>query len=435
MDKDDNKLIAILVAVDDGSNKDFNYMIDEMINLIDACDMSVRETFVQVLDNPHPATYVGKGKLEEVRMNVDAFDVDYVIFADNLSPAQLKNITNGLNCAVLDRTGLILEIFARRAKTIEARLQVEAANLQYMLPRLVGMRTSLGRQAGASGSMSNKGQGEKQLELDRRHIEKRISELNRELDSIEHDRMIQRSRRSKNHTKSVALVGYTNAGKSTIMNYFLKSVEAREEKHVFEKDMLFATLDTTVRRIESDDNKNFLLTDTVGFVSNLPHGLVKAFRSTLDEVKYADLLLLVLDSSDKYCMEQLAVTEETLRELGCIDIPKIYVLNKVDITSGEADGDNSLKSVLPKSLTENTTVKISAKTGYNMEELVSVIKNELYRDNEIATFLIPYTRGELLNLISSEGHVLETEYLEEGTKVCADVPSWVYGKVSEFLDT
>ena len=422
---------ALLIAVDDDSANDFEYMLDEMRSLIEACDMKVRDTIVQILENPNPATYVGKGKLEEVRMNVDAFDVEYVIFADNLSPAQLKNITNEINCAVFDRTGLILEIFARRARTIEARLQVESANLQYMLPRLVGMRTSLGRQGGASGSMSNKGQGEKQIELDRRHIEKRLHELNRELESIEHDRKVQRARRSKNHTKSVALVGYTNAGKSTIMNYLLKDTNVKEEKQVFEKDMLFATLDTTVRRIESDDNKDFLLTDTVGFVSNLPHGLVKAFRSTLDEVRYADLLLVVLDVSDKYCMEQLEVTQNTLSELECMDIPKIFVLNKVD-RQEVADADENYAAP-PKVLKESTTIRVSARTGYNMEELVHIIKNELYRDNETATFLIPYTNGDLINLINSEGHVLATEYIEEGTRICADVPGWVFGRIKQYI--
>lgn len=421
-DINDNKILkAVLVAVDDGSSADFEYSVEEMKNLIEACDMEVVETVIQSMANPNPTTYIGTGKLEELRGIADFEDADYCIFADNLSPAQLNNITDGVDTAVLDRTGLILEIFARRAKTREARLQVESANLQYMLPRLVGMRKSLGRQAGASGSLSNKGQGEKQLELDRRHIERKISELNRELKSIEHDRSVQRAQRVKKHIPQVALVGYTNAGKSTLMNRLLSLNEADEEKLVFEKDMLFATLDTTVRRIDFQDNKNFLLSDTVGFISNLPHGLVKAFRSTLEEAVRADLLLIVLDASDPHINEEREITEATLKALECDGIPRIYVMNKCD----------KLILVPENVLRPERRAYISAKQGTGLDELIAMIKDVLYKSNEIIEMVIPYNKGAALDLINREGTVLETEYRAEGTYIKADVPAHIAGKLKK----
>lgn len=411
-------LKAILVAVDDNSNSDFEYMLDEMENLIEACDMEPSVRSVQTLPNPNPGTYVGKGKLDEIQTIIDMLDITHVVFADTLTPAQLKNVTDILNVTVLDRTGLILEIFSKRAGTREARLQVESANLHYMLPRLIGMRANLGRQGGASGSMSNKGQGEKQLELDRRHIERKIKELDRELEAIEHDRQVQRGARDRSNLPSVALVGYTNAGKSTLMNHMISLSGGADEKQVMEKDMLFATLDTTVRKIATGDKKDFLLSDTVGFVSNLPHSLIKAFRSTLDEARYADLLLIVLDASDSHMDEQKQVTEDTLRELDCIDIPRIYVMNKcdrLDIYPGNEKRDDDV-------------VYISAKTGLHMEDLLDRIKSIVYSGNEKIDVTIPYSEGTLVSLISENCNVLTTEYLPEGTHIIADAPKWISGQ-------
>lgn len=410
---------AILVAVDDGSHDDFEYLMDEMDNLISACDMEVVARSVQTLSNPNPGTYVGKGKLAEVSELVDMLEAEYVIFAETLSPAQLKNVADAVDAVVLDRTGLILEIFARRAGTREARLQVESANLHYMLPRLIGMRTSLGRQGGASGSMSNKGQGEKQLELDRRHIERKIHELDRELEAIEHDRGVQRSARAKGHTPSVALVGYTNAGKSTLMNRLIAMSGGSDDKRVMEKDMLFATLDTTVRRIELGDNKDFLLSDTVGFVSNLPHSLVKAFRSTLDEARYADLLLIVLDASDPHMNEHKLVTEDTLRELGCQDVPHLYVMNKCD----------RLDIFPSKEFRDNDVVYISAATGLGMDELLDKIRGLIYQKNRMVDLVIPYAKGAIVGLLNDNANVISTDYLAEGTHIVADCPEWLAGKI------
>ena len=328
----------------------------------------------------------------------------------------------------MDRTSLILEIFSRRAKTREARLQVESARLQYMLPRLVGMRDSLGRQAGASGSLSNKGSGEKQIELDRRKIERRISELGRELDAIEHDRDIQRRKRSKSALPLAALVGYTNAGKSTLMNRLLTTCadtaggSVKEEKMVMEKDMLFATLDTTVRKIEPGNRKDFLLSDTVGFVSRLPHGLIKAFRSTLDEVRYADLLLNVVDASDERFREQMRVTEETLRELGAEKIPCIHVMNKADKIMDPGE--------LPK--IDGNRIYLSAKQGYGIPALLSLIEEKLYAGNREGVFLIPYSRGELVSYLNENASVHTCEYLPEGVKIAASCRERDYERLREF---
>ena len=234
-----------------------------------------------------------------------------VVFDNGLSPIQLRNLSRDLDCPVMDRTTLILEIFSARAKTREAKLQVEVARLQYMLPRLVGLHDALSRQGGASGAMSNKGAGEKKLELDRRRLEQRLTTMRRELEKISGERETQRKKRAASGIPRVALVGYTNAGKSTVMNAMLSAYDGEGEKMVYEEDMLFATLDTTVRRITPPDQNDFLLSDTVGYISNRPHSLVKAFRSTLEEVREADLLIQVIDYSDENYTEHIRVTEET----------------------------------------------------------------------------------------------------------------------------
>jgi len=408
--------LAILVGLDCGNFDDFPHVMEEMENLIDACDMEVAARMEQVLASPNPATYIGSGKLEELSQLSDNLEADYVIFADNLSPAQLRNIQRGIDGAsVMDRTSLILRIFSERARTREARLQVESASLKYMLPRLVGMRESLGRQGGASGSMSNKGQGEKQIELDRRHIEKRISELGRELNAIQHDRDVQRKARKESSIPMVALVGYTNAGKSTLMNALLQMQEADEEKKVLQKDMLFATLDTTVRRIMRPDKKDFLLSDTVGFISNLPTTLVKAFRSTLEEAVYADLLLIVVDASDEHSRDHIKVTEDTLKELGAEETPRIYVYNKAD------------KMEEPWRLRRGDDIYISAAKGDGIDELLSMISEKVYSGNEVVDLLLPFSAGDIVSKISSEANILLREYTPEGVHIKADCPAQLAG--------
>lgn len=357
---------ALLLGVKLRDGEDFERSMEELWNLAEACGMQVTGQITQNMERPHSALYMGKGKLSEVKEFLEQHPVDVVIFDRQLSPSQLRNLEQLLDCAILDRTSLILEIFAVRARTREARLQVESARLQYILPRLTGMHKALSRQGGGSG-ISNKGAGEKKLELDRRRIEKRMSELRRELEQVSKEREIQRNRRQGSGIPRVALVGYTNAGKSTLMNSMLDKYSRDPSKRVMEKNMLFATLDTTVRRIHTGPQKEFLLSDTVGFIHQLPTGLIKAFRSTLEEAREADLLLHVLDYSDEACRQQREVTEETLKELGAGDIPVIYVYNKSDLRIQE-DGS---KMTFPR--TQENRIYLSAKTGEGIQELVDMI--------------------------------------------------------------
>lgn len=353
---------ALLLGINLHDGEDFARSMQELAYLAEACGMEPVKEVVQNLSKPYQALYMGKGKLLEVKEYLEEGSVDVLIFDRSLTPTQLRNLQSLLDYPILDRTTLILEIFAVRAKTREAKLQVESARLQYVLPRLVGMHKALSRQGGGSG-LANKGAGEKKLELDRRRIEKRMSELEKELKKIERERITQQKRRQKSQIPRVALVGYTNAGKSTLMNGMLDKYTRDDSKKVLEKDMLFATLDTTVRRIQTSPDREFLLSDTVGFIHQLPTGLVKAFRSTLEEAKEADLLLHVLDYSDEAFLEQKKVTEETLKELGAGDIPVIYVYNKAD---------RCMQTETIPSIRDNR-IYLSAKTGRGIPELVEFI--------------------------------------------------------------
>ena len=399
---------AILVGVNLNENLDFDHSMEELENLAEACEIEAAAQVVQNLPMVNNAFYIGTGKVEEVKNLVSMLDADCVIFDNSLTPSQQRNLQNQLEVPVWDRTNLILEIFDRRARTKEARLQVESANLQYLLPRLVGMRDALSRQGGgAGGGLSNKGAGEKKLELDRRRIEKRISELNRELKVMEKDRETQRKRRKESELPSVALVGYTNAGKSTLMNKMLDIWMGDTEKKVLEKDMLFATLDTTVRRISPGDNRDFLLSDTVGFISQLPHTLVKAFRSTLEEACTADLLLQVVDFSDPHHREQMEVTRETLKELQAGQIPCLYVMNKADLVMEESE--------LPKVLGDR--IYLSAKQGIGLAELLELIQKKLFGDYRECTFLIPYTDGAAVSRLQEQALVRSISYEADGVLI------------------
>ncbi|MES1052284.1 GTPase HflX [Bacillus cereus group sp. BfR-BA-01494] len=410
---------AVLVGVNVGNEDDFAYSMEELTNLAEACDVEVIGQVTQNLQRVNPSHYIGKGKIEEVAAYVQEIDANMVIFNDELSPSQIRNLEEDLDCKVIDRTILILDIFAQRAKTKEAQLQVEVAHLQYMMPRLIGLRESLGRQSGGVGT-KNKGVGEKKLELDRRKIEEQISVLNKDLEALVAQRQTQRKQRKKNEIPVVALVGYTNAGKSTTMNAMLEIYNGTEEKQVFEKDMLFATLETSVRNIDLPDNKSFLLTDTVGFVSKLPHHLVKAFRSTLEEVAEADLLIHVVDYANPNYEQLIDITNETLKKIGVENIPTIYAYNKSDMVDVE----------IPK--VQEDRVYLSAKKHVGIEELVEMIRSHIYKKYTKCEMLIPYDQGQVVSYFNNHAHVLSTSYENEGTKLEVECKTSDYEKYKRF---
>ncbi|MED1113356.1 GTPase HflX [Bacillus paramycoides] len=410
---------AVLVGVNLGNESDFAYSMEELENLAEACDVEVIGQVTQNLQRVNPSHYIGKGKIEEVAAYVKEIDANMVIFNDELSPSQIRNLEEDLDCKVIDRTILILDIFAQRAKTKEAQLQVEVAHLQYMMPRLIGLRESLGRQSGGVGT-KNKGVGEKKLELDRRKIEEQISVLNKDLEALVAQRQTQRKQRKKNEIPVVALVGYTNAGKSTTMNAMLEIYNGTEEKQVFEKDMLFATLETSVRNIDLPDNKSFLLTDTVGFVSKLPHHLVRAFRSTLEEVAEADLLIHVVDYANPNYEQLIDITNETLKKIGVENIPTIYAYNKSDMVDVE----------IPK--VQEDRVYLSAKKHVGIEELVEMIRSHIYKEYTKCEMLIPYDQGQVVSYFNNRAHVLSTSYENEGTKIALECKTSDYEKYKRF---
>lgn len=411
---------ALLVGVNINDDEYFFKEVNELRELAKACNMEPVELVVQNLNSINSAFYVGVGKLDEIKDKIKELAIDIVIFNNELTPSQLKNIEQKLDIAVLDKTALILEIFNIRAKTKEAKLQVEVARLKYMLPRLVGLHKALGRQGGGSG-LSNKGSGEKKIELDRRIIEARISKLNKELEQISKTRETQSKQREKSSIPLVSMVGYTNAGKSTLLNDFVELSGEDEDKKVFEEDMLFATLETSVRKIKLKDNKEFLLSDTVGFIKSLPHELIKAFRSTLEEVKHADILLHVIDFSDDDYEENIRVTENTLKTIGVQDIPVIYVYNKSELK----------REKLP--VINDNSIYISAKNKIGIYELLDLINKTIFKGYKRCCMLIPYDKGSILSYFNQMYNINNTEYLEEGTKIEFDCSLKDYDKYKEYL--
>lgn len=397
---------TFLAGLNTGSSSvEFEHSMEELKELAKALDLEVVGIFTQNLPGPIAATYIGSGKIAEIKEQILLQEVDTIVFDEMLSPVQLRNLADDLEITILDRTSLILRIFEKRARTKEAMLQVELANLQYMLPRLVGLHTSLSRQGGGSGSLSNKGAGETKIELDRRHIEKRITELKRNLDDVARERQVTRSSREQSGIPRVALVGYTNAGKSTVMNWMIDSFSDHMDKKVFEKDMLFATLDTTIRKITpGNGNPPFLLSDTVGFINKLPHSLVKAFHSTLEEVAFADIILQIIDASDEHHDEHIKVTRETLRELDASNIPCIYVYNKAE-------------RIMPQEklpFIQGDKIYLSAKEQIGMDALLQLLYEKLFDDQGKCEFLFPLSRGDILNTLFQNAVVLESEYRENG---------------------
>lgn len=394
---------VLLAGVDTGQDPEFEHSMDELEDLAEAAGKKAAGRITQRMEAVNNSLYVGTGKVSEIRECAGQCGAQEIIFNDTLSPSQIRNLGRELELPVIDRTNLILDIFAIRARTREAKLQVETARLQYMLPRLIGLRENLSRQGGTGGSMSNKGAGETKLELDRRRIEHRISELRRELEGVSRERETMRKKRNRSGLPQAALVGYTNAGKSTLMNQMIERYGEGGEKTVLVKDMLFATLDTSVRHIHTGDNKPFLLTDTVGFIHKLPHGLIKAFRSTLEEVRYADVLIQVVDFFDENYRQQMEVTNETLRELEAGDIPRIIVYNKTDLC-GMQD--------IPHR--KNGQIYLSASCGWGIDELAEMIKEVVYAHRQEAAFLFPYDKGSAMSYFMENTTVLDQEYRDDG---------------------
>ena len=401
---------VILVGVSFMEGEDTEQSLDELEELAQTAGAVPIARIVQNREAVHPGTYLGKGKILEVRELLADTGATGVICDDELSPAQLRNLEDALDTKVMDRTMVILDIFASRAHTREGKIQVELAQLRYRAIRLVGMRNSLSRLGGGIGT---RGPGEKKLETDRRLIRNRISALKQELSQVEKHRELIRSRRAVGNLKTAAIVGYTNAGKSTLLNTLTGA-------SVLSEDKLFATLDPTTRLLTLDDGQQLLLTDTVGFIRKLPHNLVEAFKSTLEEAKYADYIIHVVDASNPQAEIQMHIVYETLKELGALGKKTITLFNKQDRVSGESFRD----------LRADHTLKISARTGEGLEEFKQLLSEILAEGQIYMERLFPYSEAGQIQLIREYGQLLSEEYTEGGIAVKARVPREIYPKVT-----
>jgi GTPase len=414
-----DKQKVIVLALNLNDEPFFKESLDELKELCHANDYEVASELVQNAKQINVATYIGQGKSEELKNLAKELGITKIVVNDDLSPTQGRNLNKITDCAIIDRTALILEIFASRAKTKEAKLQVEIATLKYQLPRLVLADANLAQQVGGVGSKS-RGVGEKQIQLDKRIINKKIDELKRQLEQISVERENRRKQRIKSEIPTIAIVGYTNAGKSTLMNYLNQKYGQKASKTVLEKDMLFATLDTSVRKLSLDDNKKLLISDTVGFVSKLPTDLVKAFRSTLEEALVADLLLHVIDVSHPNHQTQQQVTEETLTKLG-VDLNNVIkVYNKVDKT------DFGL-------INDSKQVYISAKKGINVDSLIAIIKARLFKDYKIIKLLVPYHQAVIIDDLKNKANIIQIVETEAGFKVKVEVGTMLAEKYKKLI--
>lgn len=412
---------AILVGLQRDRQEDISYSMKELKGLAEAANAEVLGMMTQNLERPNTATLIGKGKVEELAEMVHNMEADTVIFNDELSGMQLRNLEDALEVRVIDRTILILDIFADRASSREGKLQVELAQLQYRMPRLIGFGKSLSRLGGGIGT---RGPGEKKLETDRRHIEKRMLDIKAELSQIKNTRSVQRARREKNEVPVVALVGYTNSGKSALMNRILAKTEKNEEerKVVFEKNMLFATLDVAQRSVVLDSNHQFILIDTVGFVSKLPHSLVNAFKATLEEVTYADLLVHVVDSAYDNHDFHIDVTDKVLSEIGAGEKERILAFNKIDLVDPE--------TVVVRPGKEH--IFISAKEDYHIDELLSLVRSKIFSDEVSCCLMVPYTRGDITSYLCDKAEVSVMEYQAEGTYLKLTLKNSDYQRYKEY---
>ena len=411
------RVFLVGVELKSGNAANLRDALDELGELATTAGGEVIGEGTQKLESPHPATYLGKGKAGEFADFCRQQNVDTIIFDDELSPAQSRNLEKIFNAKILDRTALILDIFAQRARTREGKLQIELAQLQHLLPRLTRFWGHLSRQSGGIGMRG--GEGESQLEVDRRKVSERIDKITRDLDAVRRQRSVQRSGRQRNQWPLASIVGYTNAGKSTLLNQLTGA-------DVLAKDILFATLDPTTRRLRLPTNQNILLTDTVGFIRKLPHGLVEAFKATLEEVVQADLLLHVVDVSHPLADEQIAAVNAVLLEIGAGDKPVMMVLNKVDrLETAAALG--RLQERYPHA------VAISATTGQGVEELLAEISSQIRPERELLELRIPHEQAAVIARLHKVGQVLQRRYLAKTAKFKARIPPQHHAEFAAFI--
>ena len=407
---EDFKERVILVGVSEQDGDDAEDSLAELAELVKTAGASVAGTLIQKRELIHPGTYVGTGKVVEIAELLEHTGATGIVCDDELSPAQLKNLETMLNTKVMDRTLIILDIFAARATTSEGKIQVELAQLKYRLSRLTGLGRSMSRLGGGIGT---RGPGEKKLEIDRRLINDRIAQLNRELKEVVKHREIARAKRERNAVPVVAIVGYTNAGKSTLLNHLT-------DAEVLEEDKLFATLDPTTRMLELEGHQQVLLTDTVGFIRKLPHHLIEAFKSTLEEAKYADYIIHVVDASNPQRDKQMYIVYETLDHLGVKNKKILTLLNKIDIrTDDDPLQDFRADHVLQISATENA----------GLDAVKDVLQEMLREDKIYIERVIPYAQAGVLQLVRNKGELVSEEYVPEGISIRAYVPMEVYGKL------
>ncbi|MFZ9703857.1 MAG: GTPase HflX [Bacilli bacterium] len=415
-----NKKSAILVGVKLPHFTDFAQAFEELDNLALACDYYVLKKVTQTLDAPTNHYYLGSGKVSEIKAILEETGAKTAIFDTELSPVHIRNLEKALDVDIVDRTMLILQIFESRAKTKEAKLQVAVAKASYMLPRLIDHEANYDRQR--AGGKANKGSGETKLEKDKRTLRNAIIKYKKELATLTEKRRVQRLQRKDKHVFSVAIVGYTNAGKSALMNQFLSIAHRSQHKKVLEKDMVFATLETSSRLISLPNLIKFIAVDTVGFVRRLPHHLIEAFKSTLEEVKEADLILHVVDISDPEFLHLLTVADEVLQSLGVGQIPVLYVLNKIDIIR-KPQGELPLNHV-----------KISALRGLGMPQLMMKISEYILQDYHPFELKIPYTQQEMIEQLRKDGIMLETDYQDDAIYVSVALPQHRLAAYEAFID-
>ncbi len=408
-------LAGLSAASMDEHERSTDVSMEELAALVETAGGEAVAMLIQNRPTPEPRSFIGDGKVQEMKQLIEMNDCDLAVFDNELSPSQMRVLSEDLGVKVLDRSGLILDIFAQRAQTKEGQLQVELAQYKYLLPRLTGMWTHLVRQTASGGSspIGTRGPGETQLETDRRHIRRKIQKLEEELAAVRQVRATQRRRREKNAMPVVALVGYTNAGKSTLLNCLTGS-------QIPANDRLFDTLDTTTRRLRIDESTEVLLSDTVGFIRKLPTHLIEAFKATLEELSYADVLLHVIDISNPEWEEQARVVDELIRQLGAESTPCLRVYNKCDRYMG----------ILPHG---EDVVCISAKSGEGAEALVRKLSQMLDRGKKQVTLLLPYSAGGLLDSLNREARVLRTDYTDAGIQVEAVVQPELYGRVKPYI--